>query len=238
CEGDDGSRSTHGRRGRAGSAQARTAARKRPFFLVEPISCKYSREKGAHFSAETASSRDQKVQYQKTRSATDPLWCDHLFGPLCVAQDRPNLSGSSMHPDKPQSRDPYCTSTTYLPYCLLRWQSNPRSKEGERAMELKLRTVVVAMAMVLLLVAASTTAAAGQSLCNMTQVGLAACKPCIATVKPEEKPTEACCTALKQADLPCLCSYKNSDLLPYLGIDPKQAMQLPAKCNIAPPQQC
>ncbi|KAJ8490385.1 hypothetical protein OPV22_012106 [Ensete ventricosum] len=105
-------------------------------------------------------------------------------------------------------------------------------------MELKLRTVVVAMAMVILLVAASTTAAAGQSLCNMTQVGLAACKPCIATVKPEEKPTEACCTALKQADLPCLCSYKNSDLLPYLGIDPKQAMQLPAKCNIAPPQQC
>ncbi|CAL9085909.1 unnamed protein product [Musa textilis] len=113
-----------------------------------------------------------------------------------------------------------------------------RARERESAMELKIRAVVVAMAMVLLLVAASTTAAAGQSLCKMTQEGLAACKPCIATVKPEEKPSEACCAALKQADLPCLCSYKNSDLLPYLGIDPKQAMQLPVKCNIAPPQPC
>ncbi|CAL9051313.1 unnamed protein product [Musa banksii] len=112
------------------------------------------------------------------------------------------------------------------------------ARERERAMGLKLRAVVVAMAMVLLMVEASTTKAADQSLCKMTQEGLAACKPCIAMVKPEEKPSEACCAALKQADLQCLCSYKNSDLLPYLGIDPKQAMQLPAKCNIAPPQPC
>ncbi|XP_042456040.1 putative lipid-transfer protein DIR1 [Zingiber officinale] len=79
------------------------------------------------------------------------------------------------------------------------------------------------------------------SLCNMSEDGMTACRPSISAARPpapEEKPAEACCLALKQANLTCLCSYKNSDLLPFLGIDPKLAMQLPAKCNIAPPQQC
>ncbi|CAL9064096.1 unnamed protein product, partial [Musa banksii] len=113
-----------------------------------------------------------------------------------------------------------------------------RERERERvtAMEWKLRSVALAMAVVLAV--ACTMEVAAQSLCKMSQEGLDACRPCISTVKPAEQPSDACCAALKQADLPCLCSYKNSVLLPYIGIDPKRAMQLPAKCSMAAPQQC
>ncbi|WOL11510.1 hypothetical protein Cni_G20273 [Canna indica] len=103
-------------------------------------------------------------------------------------------------------------------------------------MEKKLRTVALAMAVLLLVV--EMAAAGGQGPCKMSQEGLNACKPCIRSVKPEENPTDTCCAALKQADLSCLCGYKNSSLLPYLGIEPNRAMELPAKCNITLPEQC
>lgn len=94
------------------------------------------------------------------------------------------------------------------------------------------------MVMMAVMVCIQVDVAAGQGLCQMTPEGLAACKPSISTGKAEANPTEACCSALKQADLTCLCSYKKSNMLPLLGIDPKLAMQLPAKCSIAPPQTC
>ncbi|KAG6529292.1 putative lipid-transfer protein DIR1 [Zingiber officinale] len=97
---------------------------------------------------------------------------------------------------------------------------------------------VMVMVMVALTVCINVDVAAGQGLCKMTQEGLTACKPSISTVKAEANPSEACCSALKQANLTCLCSFRNSNLLPYLGINPDLAMQLPAKCSIAPPQTC
>ncbi|RWW82358.1 hypothetical protein BHE74_00009188 [Ensete ventricosum] len=107
-------------------------------------------------------------------------------------------------------------------------------------MEWKLRSAALTVAVVLAVAACTMEmgAVAAQSLCKMSQEGVEACKPCISTVKPAEQPSDACCAALKQADLPCLCYYKNSNLLPYLGIDPKRAMQLPAKCSMVLPQQC
>ncbi|BFG42614.1 hypothetical protein CerSpe_288880 [Prunus speciosa] len=79
-------------------------------------------------------------------------------------------------------------------------------------------------------------------LCNMSDEGLASCKPAVAKATPEkpnpEKPTPECCEALKGADLKCLCGYKNSFILPSLGIDPALAMALPAKCNLTPPADC
>ena len=81
-------------------------------------------------------------------------------------------------------------------------------------------------------------ASAQQGFCNMTQDGLTACKPAIMGPKPAPKPTDACCTALAHADLNCLCSYKNSGWLAVLRIDPDLAMQLPAKCNMTPPEKC
>ncbi|XP_008792988.1 putative lipid-transfer protein DIR1 [Phoenix dactylifera] len=107
-------------------------------------------------------------------------------------------------------------------------------------MEEKPRTVAFALAIVLVVATTMemSLASGAQGFCNMTRDELMACKPSISTAKPVEKPADACCTALSHADLPCLCAYKNSGMLPYLGIDPNLAMQLPAKCSVPAPAQC
>ncbi|WOL18734.1 hypothetical protein Cni_G27531 [Canna indica] len=110
---------------------------------------------------------------------------------------------------------------------------------NQKEMELKVAVAIMAAVLVVAAALEVEISAAGQKgLCNMSEEGMMACKPCISTVKPEEKPTAACCAELQQANLTCLCSYKNSDLLPYLGIDPNLAAQLPAKCNMTAPEQC
>ncbi|MFQ6633774.1 hypothetical protein Gotur_011381 [Gossypium turneri] len=75
------------------------------------------------------------------------------------------------------------------------------------------------------------------SLCDMNDEGLEACKPSVTQPDPVD-PTPQCCQALKGANLTCLCSYKNSMLLPSLGIDPTLAMDLPAKCSLDMPSDC
>ncbi|CAI0561240.1 unnamed protein product [Linum tenue] len=72
----------------------------------------------------------------------------------------------------------------------------------------------------------------------MTQEGLQACKPSVTKPNPVDPPALACCQALGRADLKCLCSYKNSFVLPSLGIDPDLAMALPQKCNLPSLPQC
>lgn len=76
-----------------------------------------------------------------------------------------------------------------------------------------------------------------QTICNMPVAGLMACKPSVTPPNPTA-PTSDCCSALSHADMKCLCSYKNSKLLPSLGIDPKLAVKLPAKCNLPHPANC
>ncbi|KAK1436972.1 hypothetical protein QVD17_02756 [Tagetes erecta] len=72
-------------------------------------------------------------------------------------------------------------------------------------------------------------------ICNMNQDGLDACKPSVMTQNPVD-PTPECCKAVAGADMGCLCSYRDSTMLPYLGIDPALAVGLPAKCSLpAPP---
>lgn len=94
------------------------------------------------------------------------------------------------------------------------------------------KLVVLVVALVVLLEGSTVS-----SLCNMTDEGLADCKPSV-TKTNTTPPTPECCEALKGADLKCLCGYKNSFLLPSLGIDPPLAMALPAKCNLTPPNDC
>ncbi|RYR20964.1 hypothetical protein Ahy_B03g066192 [Arachis hypogaea] len=67
--------------------------------------------------------------------------------------------------------------------------------------------------------------------------GLMACKPSVTQPNPTD-PTTECCNAVSNADLQCLCSYKNSVELPFLGIDPDLAISLPAKCNLQTPVGC
>ncbi|CAI9107296.1 OLC1v1006621C1 [Oldenlandia corymbosa var. corymbosa] len=77
------------------------------------------------------------------------------------------------------------------------------------------------------------------SMCNMDEEGLMACKPSVTPPPPAPvDPSAACCEALRGADLECLCSYKNSLMLPSLGIDPDLALALPPKCNLQLPQGC
>lgn len=77
----------------------------------------------------------------------------------------------------------------------------------------------------------------GVSLCKMDEDGLMACKPSVTKPNPVD-PSDDCCKALFAADLDCLCSYRNSMLLPALGIDPELAMGLPAKCGLPVPAGC
>ncbi|XP_020550989.1 putative lipid-transfer protein DIR1 [Sesamum indicum] len=66
---------------------------------------------------------------------------------------------------------------------------------------------------------------------------LMACKPAVVPPRPPP-PSGRCCSALARADIRCLCTYKNSKLLPSLGIDPNLAVQLPDKCKLPHPAHC
>lgn len=94
----------------------------------------------------------------------------------------------------------------------------------------KVVALVVVMAVIL-------DGAKAMTLCNVTDDGFAACKPSITPPDPVP-PTTKCCDAVSGADLKCLCSYKNSFLLPSIGIDPDLALALPAKCNVPSPGEC
>ncbi|KAJ4850015.1 hypothetical protein Tsubulata_050314 [Turnera subulata] len=76
-----------------------------------------------------------------------------------------------------------------------------------------------------------------QSICKMPVDGLMSCKPAVTPPNPTA-PSPGCCSALSHADMNCLCSYRNSKLLPSLGIDPNLAMQLPGKCKLPHPANC
>ncbi|KAL0370967.1 UNVERIFIED_CONTAM: hypothetical protein Sangu_0414800 [Sesamum angustifolium] len=96
-------------------------------------------------------------------------------------------------------------------------------------------TKLLALVVVIMVVLLDGTKA--MSLCNVTEDGFTACKPSVTPPNPEA-PSPECCEAVAGADLKCLCSYKNSFMLPSLGIDPDLALALPAKCNVPSPPQC
>ncbi|KAG0487619.1 hypothetical protein HPP92_009714 [Vanilla planifolia] len=101
-------------------------------------------------------------------------------------------------------------------------------------------TAATIIALLLISGTEPTAAAAGPSQCNMTQQGFEDCLPYIrSTPAPATGwPSEDCCSALRKADLSCLCSYKGSPLLSYLHISYKLALQLPAKCGLRLPSPC
>ncbi|EEF32699.1 putative lipid-transfer protein DIR1 [Ricinus communis] len=95
----------------------------------------------------------------------------------------------------------------------------------------------IALAMILVIAIANNGVVQvcnAQSVCNVPISGLMACKPAVTPPNPSA-PTSACCSALTHADMRCLCSYKNSNVLPSLGIDPNLALQLPPKCKLPRP---
>ncbi|KAG8388865.1 hypothetical protein BUALT_Bualt02G0169500 [Buddleja alternifolia] len=95
-------------------------------------------------------------------------------------------------------------------------------------------TKVVALVVVMLVVLDGAKAV---TLCNVTEDGLTACRPSVTQPNPVA-PSPECCDAVSGADFKCLCSYKNSFMLPSFGIDPDLALALPAKCNLPSPSEC
>ncbi|KAK4437796.1 hypothetical protein Salat_0113600 [Sesamum alatum] len=103
-------------------------------------------------------------------------------------------------------------------------------------MEAHTTTKLAVMAMVLLIIGVAN-ANNEHAICGMSTDDLFTCRP--AVIGPASlPPSAACCAALEKADLSCLCTFKNNKVLPALGIDPAQAMQLPAKCNILQSFHC
>src|SRR3989442_4529514 len=100
-------------------------------------------------------------------------------------------------------------------------------------MERVQKLVIVAMLAIVL----SSTTINGQNICNVPISGLLSCRAAVTPPNPPP-PTSGCCSVVSHADLKCLCSYKNSNLLPSLGIDPNLAMKLPEKCKLPHPASC
>ncbi|KDP45250.1 hypothetical protein JCGZ_15115 [Jatropha curcas] len=100
------------------------------------------------------------------------------------------------------------------------------------------KTIMATVVVVAVVVAAMFEGTRSLNLCDMDDDGLLACKPSVTKPNPVVPPSPKCCKALSGANLTCLCSYRNSLMLPSLGIDPDLALALPAKCNLTTPADC
>lgn len=96
---------------------------------------------------------------------------------------------------------------------------------------------LAALMMIIVLMTGMLESSRAVTICNMKGYGQDACMPSVKKSNPVD-PSPACCDALKGADLNCFCSYKDSFMLPILGIDSKQAMATPPKCGLTNPPDC
>ncbi|KAK4278384.1 hypothetical protein QN277_016237 [Acacia crassicarpa] len=97
------------------------------------------------------------------------------------------------------------------------------------AMKLTIKLFVVLLAAIIML----GGGAQGVVLCNTDSTKLNLCRAAVTGRNPPP-PTQACCAVVRHANMPCLCKYRS--VLPSLGIDPKNALALPAKCGLRSPQ--
>ncbi|GAB2250398.1 hypothetical protein Droror1_Dr00016648 [Drosera rotundifolia] len=104
-------------------------------------------------------------------------------------------------------------------------------------MEGSTKFILVALVVLALISDLPPRATAQMNVCGMTRDDLTACMPSVRLVNPIP-PSENCCKAIADADLTCLCSYQKSSVLPAIGINPAEAMKLPAKCNVNPAFHC
>ncbi|MQM17897.1 hypothetical protein Taro_050879, partial [Colocasia esculenta] len=107
-------------------------------------------------------------------------------------------------------------------------------KRGSSAMAVWAVSALLAAA---LLSARAAEGMAALEICNMDAEKLADCLPAVRGPVPPS-PSDSCCAALRAADLPCFCRYKDSLILRSVGIDPKLAAALPTKCSIELPPEC
>ncbi|GAB4853929.1 hypothetical protein Ancab_018138 [Ancistrocladus abbreviatus] len=96
--------------------------------------------------------------------------------------------------------------------------------------------VVVAL-LLAIVIGDATRVAKGMTICGVNRDELYTCLPAAAAGNPAP-PSPACCKATARANLQCLCSYRNSDIVLALGINLNEAMKVPAKCNVNPTFRC
>ncbi|CAI8618521.1 unnamed protein product [Vicia faba] len=90
----------------------------------------------------------------------------------------------------------------------------------------------------MLLIIGNAILSNSMTICNMTREERKSCEPYVTGENNLRKPSRACCSATANADLECICSYKDSGLLYLYGIDPKQALELPHKCKLKVSVHC
>ncbi|KAK4378363.1 hypothetical protein RND71_000225 [Anisodus tanguticus] len=99
-------------------------------------------------------------------------------------------------------------------------------------MEVKQNLVIFAA--LLMVAAIGIEMAAAGDMCGLSISDLMTCKPAVSGPKPLP-PSDNCCAALRKADLPCLCTFKNSPILSMYKINSTLAMDLPSKCKLDSP---
>ncbi|KAJ0971907.1 hypothetical protein J5N97_019866 [Dioscorea zingiberensis] len=101
-------------------------------------------------------------------------------------------------------------------------------------------TIAVALLAALLVLLPSTLASYDETgFCKMSQKAMEACRPAMTIgADPAMPVADDCCTALKGANMPCLCAQRANPMIKYFGIDPKLALNLPSKCNVGPADPC
>lgn len=100
------------------------------------------------------------------------------------------------------------------------------------------RVVLVTMVVAGLFLGSGPFVANGQ-LCGMSKEGFKACEPSVSSANPNPSPpSSACCMALDDANLQCLCFFKDSKLLNDYNIDFSRAIALPKQCNLMKSFHC
>ncbi|GMI83729.1 DIR1-like [Hibiscus trionum] len=101
------------------------------------------------------------------------------------------------------------------------------------------KLMVVTMVVVGLALGSGPVVANGQKVCGMNKEGFQACQPSVSGANPNPPPPSArCCLALNDADLKCLCFFKNSKWMTDYGVDFNRAKDLPVKCNLGKSFAC
>ncbi|KMZ63005.1 putative Lipid binding protein [Zostera marina] len=92
--------------------------------------------------------------------------------------------------------------------------------------------------LVALMVVVAVNVVDGQKVCNISRTEFDACLPAMTDPDPA-LPSQECCENIHNANLPCMCSYKDSYLATtILSVDTKLAMELPPKCGLVLPSPC
>ncbi|KAH0727522.1 hypothetical protein KY285_003218 [Solanum tuberosum] len=96
------------------------------------------------------------------------------------------------------------------------------------------QNLVIFFATLLIVATIGIEMASADSWCGLTINDLMTCKSAVSGPKPLP-PSDKCCAALTKADLPCLCTFKNSPMLSSFKINSTLAMDLPSKCKLDSP---